>query len=70
MPARRTIGVDMGGSKCSPALSIRGLRSITEPSDGHRLDQPTLLDVAVDAVQEARELPGGEWTRSGSGSRR
>ena len=68
MPGRRTIGVDMGGSKLlagavDTGLSVhhRAQRTLTG------LDQPSLLDVAVDAVQEARELAGGEVAAVGFG---
>lgn len=60
MPGRRTIGVDMGGSKLlagavDPDLSVhhRAQRTLTG------LDQAGLLDVAVDAVEEVRTLAGG-----------
>ena len=56
MPGRRTIGVDMGGTKLlagavDSGLSVhhRAQRSL------NRLDQSYLLDVVVDAVEEARE---------------
>jgi glucokinase len=68
MPARRTIGVDMGGSKLLAGAVDAGL------SVHHRaqrallgLDQPTLLDVAVDAVEELRELAGGDVAGVGFG---
>jgi glucokinase len=60
MPGRRTIGVDMGGSKLlagavDPDLSVhhRAQRTLTG------LDQTGLLDVAVDGVEEIRTLAGG-----------
>jgi glucokinase len=68
MPARRTIGVDLGGTKLlagavDPGLRVhhRAQRTVTG------LDQITLLDVAVDAVQEARESAGGEVDAVGFG---
>src|SRR5438067_6994594 len=68
MPGRRTIGVDMGGSKLlagavDSALSVhhRAQRTLTG------LDQPALLDVAVGAVEEAREFAGGEVVAVGFG---
>ncbi len=60
MPARRTIGVDMGGTKLLAgavdarlAVHHRVQRSVAG------LDQAGLLDAAVDAVVEAREAGGG-----------
>ena len=68
MPSRRTIGVDMGGSKLlagavDAGLSVhrRAQRSVVG------LDQSALLDVAVDAVQEARESDGAEIEAVGFG---
>ena len=68
MPGRRTIGVDMGGSKLlagavDTGLSVhhRAQRTLTG------LDQSALLDVAVDAVQEARGLAGGDVAAVGFG---
>ena len=68
MPGRRTIGVDMGGSKLlagavDPELSVhhRSQRTLTG------LDQAGLLDVAVDAVEEARSLADGEVEAVGFG---
>jgi glucokinase len=68
MPGRRTIGVDMGGSKL-----LAGAVD-TDFSVHHRvqrtlagLDQSGLLDVAVDAVEEARALGGGEVEAVGFG---
>jgi glucokinase len=68
MPGRRTIGVDMGGSKLlagavDSALSVhrRTQRTLTG------LDQPALLDVAVDAVEEVRDAAGGEVAAVGFG---
>ena len=71
MPGRRTIGVDMGGTKLlagavDSGLSVhhRAQRSM------NRLDQSYLLDVVVDAVEETRERRGGEVARSASESPR
>ena len=68
MPARRTIGVDLGGTKLlagavDPGLGVhyRTQRAVTG------LDQAALLDVAVDAVLEARESAGGEVDAVGFG---
>jgi glucokinase len=68
MPSRRTIGVDMGGSKLlagavDAGLSVhrRAQRSVAG------LDQSTLLDVAVDVVQEARDGEGAEIEAVGFG---
>jgi glucokinase len=68
MPGRRTIGVDMGGSKL-----LAGVVDF-ELSVHHRvqraligLDQASLLDVAVDAVEEARALAEGEVSAVGFG---
>jgi glucokinase len=68
MPARRTIGVDMGGTKllagavdADLAVHHRTQRSVLG------LDQSALLDVAVDAVQEVREAAGAEVAAVGFG---
>jgi glucokinase len=68
MPARRTIGVDMGGTKLLAGAVDEGF------GVHHRaqrtvagLDQSALLDTAVDAVQEAREAAGGEVAAVGFG---
>jgi glucokinase len=68
MPARRIIGVDMGGSKLLAGevdgeLSVhhRTQRSMTG------LDQSTLMDVSVQAVQEVRESADGEVAAVGFG---
>jgi glucokinase len=68
MPARRAIGVDLGGTKLlagavDPGLGVhhRTQRSVSG------LDQRALLDVAVDAVQEIREAAGGEIEGVGFG---
>jgi glucokinase len=68
MPGRRTIGVDMGGTKLLAGAIDTGLsvhhrvqRSLTG------LDQSSLLDVAVDAVEETRDAVGGEVAAVGFG---
>jgi glucokinase len=68
MPARRTIGVDLGGTNLlagavDPGLGVhhRAQRTVTG------LDQSALLDVAVDAVTEARESAGAEVAAVGFG---
>jgi glucokinase len=68
MLARRTIGVDLGGTKLLAGAVDSGLEV------HHRaqrtvagLDQAALLDIAVDAVLEARESAGGEVEAVGFG---
>jgi glucokinase len=68
MPRRRTIGVDMGGTKLlagavDSGLSVhhRAQRSL------NRLDQSYLLDVVVDAVEETRESAGADVAAVGFG---
>jgi glucokinase len=68
MAGRRTIGVDMGGTKLLAGAVDTGL------SVHHRvqrtltgLDQSTVLDVAVEAVEEARDSAGGEIAAVGFG---
>ncbi len=68
MPARRTIGVDMGGTKLlagavDARLGVhhRAQRSVTG------LDQSALLDITVDAVQEVRDVAGDEVAAVGFG---
>jgi glucokinase len=68
MPARRTIGVDLGGTKLLAgavdsglAVHYRAQRTVLG------LDQASLLDVAVDAVNEVREFAGGEVAAVGFG---
>ena len=68
MPGRRTIGVDMGGSKLlagavDSGLSVhhRAQRSL------NRLDQSYLLDVVVDAVEETRAGAGADVDAVGFG---
>jgi glucokinase len=68
MPARRTIGVDLGGTKLlagavDPSLGVhhRAQRIVTG------LDQAALLHVAVDAVREVIESAGAEVAAVGFG---
>jgi glucokinase len=68
MPAPLTIGVDMGGTKLLAgavdtelAVLHRSQRSVAG------LDQSALIDIAVDAVQEAREAVRGEVAAVGFG---
>ncbi|MDQ6745097.1 MAG: ROK family protein [Actinomycetota bacterium] len=68
MPGRRTIGVDMGGTKLlagavdqALAVHYRAQRNVVG------LDQAALLDVSVEAVQEARTRAGGEVAAVGFG---
>jgi glucokinase len=68
MPAGRTIGVDMGGTKLLAGAVDAGLEV------HHRaqrvvagLDQSALLDIAVDAVAEARDAAGAEVAAVGFG---
>jgi glucokinase len=68
MPGRRTIGVDMGGTKLlagavDTRLSVhyRAQRTLTG------LDQSAVLDLAVQAVQEVRQEAGDEIAAVGFG---
>ena len=68
MPAGRTIGVDMGGTKLLAGVVDTGL------GVHHRaqrtvigLDQPALLDAVVEAVEEARDAAGAEIEAVGFG---
>lgn len=68
MPGRRTIGVDMGGTKLLAgavdtkfAVHRRAQRSVAG------LEQSALLSVVVDAVDEARRSAGGEIEAVGFG---
>ncbi len=68
MPARRTIGVDMGGTKLL-AGAVDGRLGVH-----HRvqrtvmgLDQSALIETAVDAVDEARQSAGAEIAAVGFG---
>jgi glucokinase len=68
MPVRRTIGVDMGGTKLlAGAVDVGlGVRHRAQRSVAG-LDQSALLDTAVDAVMETREAVGGEIAGVGFG---
>ena len=68
MPARRTIGVDMGGTKLLAGAVDDGLavHHRTQRSVAG-LDQSALLDAAVDAVIETRAAADGEVTAVGFG---
>jgi glucokinase len=68
MPGRRTIGVDMGGTKLLAGAVDEGLgvhhrvqRTVTG------LDQSAVLDIAVEAVQEARDAAGAGVVAVGFG---
>jgi glucokinase len=68
MPMRRTIGVDLGGTKLLAGAVDQGLgvhhrtqRTVTG------LDQAAVLDVAVDAVNEVRASAGAEVEAVGFG---
>ena len=68
MPGRRTIGVDMGGSKLlagavDAELSVHSRTQ--RPLLG--LDQAAVLDVAVEAVEEVQALGNGEFSAVGFG---
>ena len=68
MPARRVIGVDMGGSKLLAGVvdAELSVHSRTQrPLPG--LDQAALLDVAVEGVEDARALADGEVAAVGFG---
>jgi glucokinase len=68
MPSRRTIGVDMGGSKLLAGVVDGELlvhHRLARIVSG--LDQAALLDTVVDAVEEARELAGGDVGAVGFG---
>ena len=71
MPGRRTIGVDMGGTKLL-AGAVDSELSVHHRVQRrmNRLDQSYLLDVVVEAVEEACAAPAARSTRSASGSRR
>ncbi len=68
MPARRTIGVDMGGTKLlAGAVDARlGVHHRVQRSVAG-LDQSALIEIAVDAVQEARESAEAEVAAVGFG---
>ena len=68
MPARRTIGVDMGGTKLLAGAVDEGLgvhHRVQRSVAG--LDQAALLDIAVEAVNEARRSAGAEVAAVGFG---
>jgi glucokinase len=68
MPARRTIGVDMGGTKLLAGVVDSGLgvhHRAQRTLSG--LDQSAVLDMAVEAVGEARESAGAEIAGVGFG---
>lgn len=68
MSGRRTIGVDMGGTKLLAGAVDEGLavhRRAQRTVVG--LDQSALLQVSVEAVQEARARAGGEVAAVGFG---
>jgi glucokinase len=68
MPGRRIIGVDMGGTKLlAGALDTDYFvhRRVQRSVSG--LDQSALLDIAVDAVHEVRDLAGGTVDAVGFG---
>jgi glucokinase len=68
MPARRTIGVDMGGTKLLAGAVGAGLEVHHRTQRALRgLDQQTLLDAAVDAVEETRAAAGDEVAAVGFG---
>ena len=68
MPGRRTIGVDMGGTKLLAGAVDSGL-SVHHRAQRtlNRLDQSYLLDVVVDAVEETREAAGADVAAVGFG---
>jgi glucokinase len=68
MPARRTIGVDMGGTKLlAGAVDSRFVVHHRVQRSVAGLDQSALLDIAVDAVEEARQSAGAEVAAVGFG---
>src|SRR5205807_6013017 len=68
MPARRTIGVDMGGTKLLAGAVGAGLEVHHRAQRVLKgLDQQALLDAAVDAVEEARAAAGDEVAAVGFG---
>ncbi len=68
MPDRRTIGVDLGGTKLLAGVvdSDLGIHHRTQRSVSG-LDQSALLDAAVDAVEEARAAASAEVAAVGFG---
>jgi glucokinase len=68
MPQRRMIGVDLGGTKLLAGVVDAGLRvHYRTQRTVTGLDQRALLEVAVDAVNEAREAAGIEVEAVGFG---
>ncbi|HYB29743.1 MAG TPA: ROK family protein [Solirubrobacteraceae bacterium] len=68
MPGRRTIGVDMGGTKLLAGAVDSGLSVHHRVQRSmNRLDQSYLLDVVVEAVEETRDGAGGEIDAVGFG---
>jgi glucokinase len=68
MPARRTIGVDMGGTKLLAGAVGVGLEVHHRAQRSLKgLDQQALLDNAVEAVEEARAGAGDEVEAVGFG---
>jgi glucokinase len=68
MPARRTIGVDMGGTKLLAGAVGVGLEVHHRAQRSLKgLDQQALLDAAVEAVEEARAGAGDEVEAVGFG---
>jgi len=68
MPGRRTIGVDMGGTKLlAGAVDTRFFVHRRAQRSVSGLDQSSVLDVVVDAVEEARESAGAEVEAVGFG---
>lgn len=68
MPARLTIGVDMGGTKLLAGAvgADLGVRHRTQRTLTG-LDQPALLEALFDAVEETRQFAGGEVKAVGLG---
>jgi glucokinase len=68
MPGRRTIGVDMGGTKLLAGAVDSGLSVHHRVQRSmNRLDQSYLLDLVVEVVEEARDSAGGETAAVGFG---
>jgi glucokinase len=68
MPGRRTIGVDMGGTKLLAGTVGAGLEVHHRAQRTLKgLDQQALLDAAVEAVEEARAAAGDEVEAVGFG---
>jgi glucokinase len=68
MPARRVIGVDLGGTKLLAGAIDEGLsvhHRTQRPVAG--LDQAAVLDAAVDAVAETRSVAGADVAAVGFG---